>query len=56
MWRAVLEGWLMEEEKFEAIPDIATFWEHPATTYQTSMLYHQSFSQGTEHQCLGLDT
>ena len=32
-WRTVLREWLMEEEEFEAIPDIATLWEDPTTTF-----------------------
>jgi len=32
-WRAILREWRMEQEEFEAIPDIATLWEDPATTY-----------------------
>jgi len=32
-WRAILREWLMKEEEYEAIPDIATLWEDPSSTY-----------------------
>jgi len=32
-WRAILREWLMQEEEYEAIPDIATLWEDPSPTY-----------------------
>jgi len=32
-WRAILREWLMQEEEYETIPDIATLWEDPSPTY-----------------------
>ena len=32
-WSQTLRGWLMEEEEFEAIPDITTPWEDPTTRH-----------------------
>jgi hypothetical protein len=32
-WRAILREWLMKEEEYEAISDIATLWEDPSSTY-----------------------
>jgi len=32
-WRETLREWLLEEEEFEAVPDITILWEDPTTTF-----------------------